>query len=160
LAKEFYFMATSPVLDLLTERDRHFIEIDHITYEFRDIDDFSLSENTALTRLGARMEALEGLEEPNAAQDAEYEALTFRLCGLVLVDMPEAVILRLRRVQRVAVLRTFIGLSTSSLLRMRVLPEAAIPSNGRKPSPVSSGSTETRPRTGPPKRRPGSSART
>jgi hypothetical protein len=82
-------------------------------------------EKKRLLALGKRIEALEALETPTEAEDAEYEQVLDRICRAVLLA-PAAVFTQLALSQRAAIALTFSRLwLRTSLLGTEARVEAA-----------------------------------
>jgi hypothetical protein len=95
-----------PLLDLATLITRPVVRIDGALYELRSPDEVSVLEYARLTALGAKADALEMLEDPTEAQEAEYARLMDTICRKVLLA-PDEVHAKLTSDQRGAVALTF-----------------------------------------------------
>lgn len=106
--------APTALLDLDTLTERPFVLIDKVKYELRTPEELSVLEYHRLGKIGARMNAIEELDEPGGTDEQEYEQLLTTLSGRVLLA-PDEVKARLKAGQcvQIAVAFTRLRLTTS-----------------------------------------------
>lgn len=134
-------MADRPVLDLTTTDPRPLVAIDKIHYPIRLADDLSLEQYRYLERVMPRTGELLDNANLTAEQGQELEALLVTLTPIAL-EAPAEVLAKLRPLQNLMVVQTFMTLSTPSIQAAAARAvQTGGPWNGTKPSPDSSGST-------------------
>jgi hypothetical protein len=102
-------MATQ-ILDLSTLTDRPAIRIDGQPYELRNPGELSVMTTRRLQVLWKRMQEMEKIDAPTAQDDEEYLRVAQDYAGLVVVDLPDAVRLKLNVPHVVAITSAFYGL--------------------------------------------------
>jgi hypothetical protein len=132
---------SAPALDLSSTQARPFVRIDHVDYDIRITDDFTLPELRELERLIPRVVPLVRALEAGTADDAQCEELSTLLTALLTLALaaPLAVIEKIGDVNKVRIFRVFIDLLPSSLREARATLEA-LQSPGRTSKPGSNGS--------------------
>jgi len=136
-------MATQPILDLSTERERFQVRIDGVLYDLRARQDLTLREYRTLEVIGPQIVELEIKGDQMTDEDAKaYAALLDRGVHLAL-DAPDDVIAKLDDVQRRTVFRAFLELLAPALQKAGtpLINAAPVRPAGTKSSPASSGST-------------------
>ncbi len=142
-----------PLLNLDALMERPTVRIVETEYELRLPDELSILEHHRLLTLGRRVEALEALDDPTDAQEAEYDRTLRAICQQVLLA-PAEVLAGLTTPQRAAIALTFSQLwLLASLRATRDLIDAAkaqtptpeSPTTGASSSPPSAGPTEAVP---------------
>lgn len=96
-------------LNLDTFVSRHSVVIDGHSYLMRNQHELSVVTLRRLQLLGERIDAIEHLEAPTSADDAEYLAVTREFVATVLMDLPAEVLKKLEIGHTTAIVLDFLG---------------------------------------------------
>ena len=112
--------------------DRQIVRIDAIDYELKLADDLSLLQRRELNRAWTRILQIEEKENITKTEDQEYENLSRKLTGLLLIDYPREKLIATPRSVCEAVVMAFFGNPSDPRVRMMMamMMQNAIPQTG------------------------------
>lgn len=122
--------------------ERQTVRIDDVDYDLKLADDLSLVERRELNRTWTRVLQIEEKQDVTKTEDKEYENLSRKLMGMLLIDYPKEKLLKTPRSVSEAVVMAFFGSPSDPRVRMMMAMLTQNQPIGDTSSPNSNGSTE------------------
>jgi hypothetical protein len=144
-------MATNPVLDFSTDRERPVVGIGGVPYQMRTFDDLTIEQAKTFHRLNLRIVELLALERASAREQTELSA-ALKAAAEIAIDAPVGVLNRLKEMQRLSVYQVFSELLLPGLRQK----SAETATRQTTPSPTGTSSSRASSASSAARRRPGS----